>query len=228
VCLLVTSLLGPGLARADVESDAGFWWMGFAQGGLEELGPGFTRLRWWLDLQLRFTDETDGFQQGVVRPGLGYALTDHTSLWGGYAWIRTSPPRGSDTDEHRIWQQFWWSRQLASVSTQLRTRLEQRFLSTGDDVGWRFRQFAKLGRPFGFEPRLSLVGYDEIFFKLNGTDWGASGGFDRNRFFVGLAWRFDRGGRVVGELGYLNQYARNRGRSDDVSHLLMLNLLLNR
>ena len=227
-CLLATSLLRPGLAEADVESDGGFWWMGLGQGSLEEIGPKLARLRWWLDLQLRFMDESDGFHQGIVRPGVGYAVTDHTTLWAGYAWIRTSPAQGPDSDEHRVWQQLSWSRQLAPVSIQLRSRLEQRFVSTGDDVGWRFRQFVKLGRPFRSEPRLSLVGYDEIFFNLNDTDWGASGGFDRNRLFIGLAWRFDAGGRVVGELGYLNQFVRNQGRPDGVNHLLAVNLLLNR
>jgi hypothetical protein len=30
-CLLATSLLRPGLAQADVESDGGFWRMGLGQ-----------------------------------------------------------------------------------------------------------------------------------------------------------------------------------------------------
>ena len=69
-CLLVTSLLRHGLAEADVESDGGIWWMGLRRGSLEELGPKLARLRWWLDLQLRLMDYTDGIHQGIVRPGL--------------------------------------------------------------------------------------------------------------------------------------------------------------
>ena len=112
------------------------------------------------------------------------------------------------------------------MSIQLRSRLEQRFVSTGDDVGWRFRQFVKLGRPFQSEPRLSLLGYDEIFFSLNDTDWGASSGLDRNRLFVGFGWRFGAAGRLVGELGYLNQLVRNESGPHEVHHLLAVNLLL--
>jgi len=220
-------LLYPGLSHAEVVSNAGAWFMGFGEGSLDRLTPKLDRLRWWLDAQVRFQDNTDGFHQGIIRPGLGYALTDRATLWLGYAWVRTSPAGGRDTDEHRIWQQLTWATQLKPASILLRSRLEQRFLNTGNDVGWRFRQFVKLGRPFSFEPRLSLVGYDEVFFALNNTDWGASSGFAQNRLFVGFAWHFDAKGRVIGELGYLNQFINSPSGRDTMNHLVSVNLLFN-
>ena len=50
----------------------------------------------------------------------------------------------------------------------------------GNDTGWRLRQFFKASYALLGNPHVSLVGYDELFFGLNNTDWGATSGFDRN------------------------------------------------
>jgi hypothetical protein len=75
---------------------------------------------------------------------VGYKLSDQTSIWLGYAWVRTQPQGKDHTDEHRIWQQLSWNKPYSWGNVSTRTRLEQRFLNTGDDTGWRFRQFLKL------------------------------------------------------------------------------------
>ena len=66
---------------------------------------------------------------------------------------------------------------------------------------------------------------DEAFFDFNDTDWGARAGFDQNRLFLGPQWRFDAAGRVKGEVGYLNRYARRDGAEDGMDHLVSINLL---
>jgi hypothetical protein len=38
-------------------------------------------------------------------------------------------------DEHRIWQQLLWSDKFADITLTSRSRLEQRFIPTGSDVG---------------------------------------------------------------------------------------------
>ena len=61
---------------------------------------------------------------------------------------------------------------------------------------------------------------------LNDTDWGARKGFDRLRSFAGL--EVPVAGKATVEVGYLNQYVKNRGRADDVDHVLLVTLQLRR
>ena len=80
-------------------------------------------------------------------------------------------------------------------------------------------------QPIAFDSRLRLVAYDEIFFALNDTDWGARAGFDQNRFFVGLAWQFVPGRSV--EVGYLNQFVERNGPDNLMNNILSINFLVN-
>ena len=148
----------------------------------------------------------------------------------GYAWILTKQKGDGHSQEHRIWQQLTWSPKLEPLTLSSRTRLEQRFLDTGDDLGWRFRQFVKGTIPIAGNSQLFLSVYDEVFFDLNGTDWGQSSGFSQNRLFLGLGWRFDpplRGVPLSVEVGYLNQLIRKRSSSDRLNHILSINFFLN-
>lgn len=161
--------------------------------------------RVWTDGQLRFGDDGSTFSQGIVRPGIGYAVGRGWTLWAGYAYIRTEPPYSSrTTTEHRIWQQASWSGAIARTALSSRSRLEQRFVSTGSDTGWRLRELVKVTQPLGSTSIWSAVVYDEFFVNLNSTDYGASAGSDRNRFFIGPGIKLSK--MVVAELGYLNQY----------------------
>ena len=91
-------------------------------------------------------------------------------------------------------------------------------------MGWRFRLFVKLIQPIAFNSHLRIVAYDEIFFALNDTDWGARAGFDQNRLFVGLAWQFVKGRTI--EVGYLNQFIERNGKDNLMNNLLSINLLV--
>lgn len=213
-------------ARADLHHDSGGWLMLFANGSFAPASPDLARLRWWFDLQPRFTEDSD-FEQLLVRPGVGWDVGGGASLWLGYAYIDTDPPARASFDEHRIWQQFLWSTKLQSLGLQSRTRLEQRFVETGSDTGWRLREFVKATYPLAFQSRLGLAVYDELFVDLNDTDWGADGGLSQNRLFAGFAWKLDDGGHAVAELGYLNQWIGTTGRQDTMNHLASFNLLLN-
>jgi len=182
-----------------------------------------SNLVWWLDVHGRFSDDAGGYGQSIVRPAIGWRFNDSVTAHVGYGWIRDSPAVGGDTDEHRLFQLLIWKRGLGPVAFQSRSRLEQRWLDTGDDVGWRIRQFFKLTWPVPGMKRLALASYDEIFFGLNDTDWAATSGFDENRLFVGPQWRFDSEGRIRGEVGYLNRYVRREGRNDRMDHLVSVN-----
>jgi hypothetical protein len=227
---LLAAVLGiSGGARAQVEGDEGFWFMLLAQGSFgganDGAQEGANRYRWWLDVQPRAGDELAFRNQLLVRPGLGYAFDPRTVGWLGYAWIRSELPDGRYTTENRVWQQLTWSPDVDLFGLASRTRLEQRFPEDRSETGWRFRQFFKMSQPLSEGSRISLVGYDEVFFDLNDTDWGQRSGFSQNRLFAGLGWRPEALGGATFELGYLNQYLRRPGE-DGMYHILSCNLLL--
>jgi hypothetical protein len=223
----VAMLLSVNTGHAQTVDDAGFWTALFARGNVEHDILHADRVQWWFDSHARFFDDTDGFGQSIVRPGLGYQVTDSTSLWLGYAWIRTSPGGAPEFDENRIWQQLSWSRDFEPLAVGLRSRLEQRFLETGSETGWRFRQLISLRRPLECAPKLTLVTWDEVFIHLNDTNWGANGGFDQNRVFVGLGLKADPASRWRVEVGYLNQFVDRIGQDDLCNHLLSINFYRN-
>ncbi len=222
VCLLAIAA-APRPLLAETIDDVGVWTALFSNGELnlfqeEEESP----WRWWFDGQVRFFDDFDGFGQTLVRPGIGYQLDEKLKLWAGYAWIHTDPAAGA-FDEHRSWQQLTWTHKLEPATFDLRSRLEQRFLETGDDTGWRFRQLFALRRPFEAAPRYTLVAWDEAFFHLNDTDWGAEAGFDQNRAFLGFGWKRCPESTWRVELGYLHQFINRSGVPDISNHLLSVN-----
>ena len=111
-----------------------------------------------------------------------------------------------------------------SVTASFRSRLEQRFLETGDDMGWRFRQLIRLQKECWSCPPVMLVAWDEAFIHLNTTDWGAETGFDQNRLFVGFGLKRDPESHWRIEIGYLNQYIDRSGAPDLSNHILSFNL----
>lgn len=228
-CGLLSQLLAfsPGMLHAQTIDDTGQWLAVFGNGdiGSEE---SIYRFKWWFDGHARFFDDTDGFGQSIVRPGIGYPFGDTSIvLWAGYGWIRTSPAANPVFDEHRIWQQITWTEEFEPTTIGFRSRLEQRFVETGSDTGWRFRQLVSLRRPLDAAPRLSLVVWNELFLHLNDTDWGANAGFDQNRIFVGFGLKCNPDSSCRIEIGYMNQYV-NRFQQDNLSnHILSINLYWN-
>ena len=198
------------------------WLAVFAQGDLNQHDP-CNRLKWWFDGHARFFEDADGFHQSIVRPALGWSLSENTAVWAGYGWIHTEPYAGGDFEEHRIWQQTTWSGDAAPFTFALRSRLEERFLETGDDVGLRFRQLVRAQHNLSQAPLLTLVAWDELFLNLNDTDWGAESGFDQNRAFIGFGWKTAPDAPWRTEIGYLNQTVNNAAAPDRSNHILSIN-----
>ena len=222
--LAALGLLTPTASAGDPEHDWGVW-VAFA--GQGHLSPGDPDARWraWLDLHARFLDDSDGFEQSIVRPGIGYDLDERSTVWLGYGWIRTDPASGKAFDEDRIWQQYTWGGPLGDYDFFWRSRLEQRWIEDGDDVGWRFRQFVRFTRPLEAGSRLGFRTWDEGFFDLNDTDWGADTGFAQNRLFLGLGWGLETSMPATLEFGYLNQFISRPSRSDAMNHILAVTWL---
>ena len=89
----------------------------------------------------------------------------------------------------------------------------------------RFRQFVRFTQPLESGSRLGWRVWDEGFFDLNDTDWGADTGFAQNRLFLGLGWGLETSMPATLEFGYLNQYISRPSRSDAMNHILAVTWL---
>jgi len=225
IVLNLVILISPGPAVSDVDQDFGVWGAVQGQGSFAPNDPTLKNWQWWMEGQGRFSNDADRLGQSIIRPGIGYKLSATVSIWLGYGWILTRPLGGVETDEHRIWQQLNWKDSFSWGGLFSRTRMEQRFLSNGDDTGWRFRQFSKYTHPL-YADHLYLSLWDEVFVNINSTDFGAESGFGQNRAFVGLGVNLDSAKHFRFELGYMNQFIANENRPDGMNHILSTNLFI--
>lgn len=225
LAIVVCSLLPvtSPVAWAEVADDFRIWGNVTARGNFGFIDPDLKRWRWWMEVQPRTRESGKEMDQLLIRPGIGYALTEHSTVWMGYAHVTNYPENGDEIQENRLWEQYMWSGPTLLGAFTSRTRLEQRWQDNGNDTGGRFRQFFKFNWPFAFHPAASFVLWDEMFVNLNSTDWGARKGFDQNRGFTGLGYRWHP--NVLIEIGYLNQYI-NTANTDRMNHILSLNLFL--
>jgi len=210
-------------SNAQTLDDTGLWFAAFGNGAVNPDSDASTPMLWWFDTHYRLRDDSGGFNQSILRPGLGLQLTEDHALWAGYAWIRTSPVQRDDIDEHRFWQQWTAAPAVGDFRFLHRARFEQRWVETGDDVGLRWRQFHRAQRILTNCPQWSLIAWDEVFFHLNDTDWGAQAGLDQNRAFLGVGFKRCPQARVRTEVGYLNQFINNQGGTDGMNHILSIN-----
>ena len=207
--------------------DAGIWTAYLSQGQFS--GPRIQSddALWWLDAHWRYSGDDFVFTQGIIRPGIGRRLNDKNSVWAGYAWIGERIP-GFDIHENRFWQQWITTRQQGDVSFQFRSRLEQRFVSAGAQVGWRFRQLVRAQKPLEHHSDLLWVAWDEIFFHLRDTDWGAVTGYNQNRVFVGMGRIPNKRSPWRTEIGYLYQQIDIPEDGADLNnHILSVNFYFN-
>jgi hypothetical protein len=183
-------------------------------------------LVYFAELQPRIGGDVSRLDQLMLRSAIGLKLSDSFTLYQGYARVRT-PVEGNhnDTIENRSFQQINWKMgTLAGGPLSSRTRIEQRWLSTGTDMGWRVREMLRLALPLDRQkPGIAALGYVEGFFALNDTDWGARSGFDRVRTFAGA--EIPVGGKSTMEIGYLNQTV-NRASGNIMDHVASISLFL--
>lgn len=237
------TLSNPAAADKTVE-DFEVWGGIFTQGNfgfVNPQNPELKKFRWWMEGQGRFGENASQFSQSLIRPGLGYAITDKIVVWAGYAWAPTAEPlalkTGHPFNEHRIWQQVTWADNFSFGRLSARSRLEQRFfdhhspMPGSNDVGHRFRQLVKLAVPLPkVDPNLSFIVQSELFIGLTNIDNNPgfiSQGYDQNRAFVGLGYKVNPIATV--ELGYMNQFINrpHSARPDQMMHNLVASLFLN-
>jgi hypothetical protein len=211
----------PNIAAA-TEHEAGLWMIVSGTDTLQTDDKP-TRWRYWYDVQARFYDPGSGTSQYILRPGIGYDLNDNVTAWAGYARIRARSSSGSFVDENRYWQQLTWTAARWQHGTlTMRLRLEERSVSSGDDLGLVLRYSVKYTRPIGASGRRSLVIAEEPFVALRETDWAGQSGLRQNRLGIGIAWRLSPKASL--ETSYMNIYSADAEAPDRMRHLAVINL----
>lgn len=204
-------------ARAEPRQSEQAWFQAVAQ------GPVSGDLVYFAELQPRRGKTS----QLLARGGLGVKVAEGVMLYQGYANVRTAAEGRPETRENRAFQQLSWSLgKPGGIALSSRTRLEQRWLSSGDDTGWRLREMVRAAAPIASGGKVQLIGSVEVFVALNDTDWGARGGLDRVRSFAGL--ELPLVGKSTVEVGYLNQYVKAAAGPDQMDHVAAVNLMLRR
>jgi hypothetical protein len=216
----VSALLSPALAQAP-DGDFQSWNAIAIAGPVQE----DSRLLFWFDGHARYKDEAEELGVTIFRPGLGWRVSSDLDLWAGYARVVSRQDEARDVSEDRFWQQATFPLpEILGGSMGARSRLEQRFRATGDDTGWRFRQFVRWARPIEGTD-FSAVVWDELFVNFNDADWGQRAGFDQNRLFVGAAWHVNDRARL--EAGYLNNVLDTPTSDEQVNNNLSITFFLN-
>ena len=210
--VLMTIVFQPVLKAAEMAEDSGAWLQSVAEGSLGVIDPSLKQSRIWLETQSRFDGDWSHWYQGMVRTAVGYSLSDRATIWAGYTFLPTQnlnhnadglatgnlPYRG----QQDIWPAFRYVLPTDLGSLSFRSMWESNFVA--NEVRERPRQMIKFMHPFEFEKRLSFIAWDEVFYRVNKTNWGGKAGFDQNRAFAGLGWTFNSNIRT--EFGYMNQY----------------------
>lgn len=105
-----------------------------------------------------------------------------------------------------------------------RIRTEQRFNSSGPDIGYRVRGQLRFTHPLT-HGGLGLFAAHETFLNFNDTGWGQRTGVERMRNSIGLGVPIGRQLRL--ETGYMNQYRFGRnGARDQMDHAITFGLTL--
>ncbi|MGZ8244419.1 DUF2490 domain-containing protein [Methylomagnum sp.] len=215
------ALVGPATAD-DLLQDAGSWLQIVGEGSLKSIDPSLEKGRIWVEGQSRWDGDWNHWYQGMARVALGYSLSDRATVWMGYTFLPTQNIGKPYIAQQDAWPAFRYVLPTDFGTFTFRTIWETNFLR-GPDVRERPRQMIRFTHPLEFEPRLTLVAWDEVFMRVNSTQWGGKSGFDQNRAFAGLGWTFNPNARV--ELGYLNQYLDNATHTAETMHHLMMGSL---
>jgi hypothetical protein len=174
-------------------------------------------LAWFAEVQPRVGDGMSEVQQLILRPAIGYRVSDALTVYAGYAHV-VLPRAGEDRNEERGFAQATWTiGKLGRGTLSSRTRLELRSLSNGNDTGWRAREMLRFVHPIASPGKVRALVSAEAFVALDDTDWGARSGFDQLRSFAGV--EVPIGGKNTLELGYLNQWIDDPGRARRVNHV---------
>jgi len=212
LAFLVFGSVGGGVSHAETEHDGQLWFPLYNRFHL----PG--NFLGWVEVNPRFGDNVSEIDQLLLRPALGYKLSESFSIWQGYAWVTNYEP--GFRDEHRLYQQLSYRHAFTHLKISSRTRLEERFIRNARGTALRVREMVRGDFPIDLNKQWGVVVYDEVFINLNTLLGGPESGFDQNRFFVGMNHRFNDSLSV--DFGYQNQSINRRRGSDAMNHIILI------
>jgi Protein of unknown function (DUF2490) len=175
-----------------------------------------------VELSGRFVDDSSRLGVAIVRPTIGYKFSHAVTAYIGYAHQTTLNPNRRDTQENRIFQQINWTMgKVGNGTFSSRTRLEERFVNTGNDTGLRFRFQLKYTVPLKAKGTNFLVSSEPLI-ALNTTDWGQHAGLDQWRNFIGV--NFPVAKKLTLETGFQHRYQKRFNQPDRSDFIVPLTL----
>lgn len=194
------------------EDQTGIWYMYFGMNKIAE--------RWSLhtEAQFRYYETSGNFNQLLLRTGANYHINLNAIATGGYAFINTDPNFEDfrafgdilfddiRIKEHRIFQQFILKNKVWEFNFEHRYRLEQRFISVGEENDPGFEKRTEHRARYRIQATLPLTNtfflnfYDEIFINLQDNLFG------QNRLYGALGIHITDNSSI--QLGWLrNQFS---------------------
>ena len=171
-------------------------------------------LQYSMEIHYRLKNDMSDFHQMILRPMLGYKLDDTSTIWLGYAYIGQDR-NGNFVNEHRTFQMITYSAKIGKTPIVFvgNTRLEQRMLENEQEMNHRIRQMVRFSADL-FKIKngtFALFFQDELFLRLNETNWSGQSGFDHNRLSIGLDYKTKiKNTPVTFSAGYMNNQFANQ------------------
>ena len=210
--------------RATTVEDKNLWINLSMTGSLFDGDHGSSPWRFSFDSPNRFANNAKKMTVAEWRWGIGYVLNPKWSVWTGYGYTHTDTPfTRVPYNENRLNQIVNWTDRFGDFTLLFRNRLEERFPDSGHDMGLRSRHQLRISHPIPALKSVSWLVWDEIFFHLNDTDFGARKGLDQNRAFAGVAWKRSQQFRT--EVGYLQHFTYHPGGTNRINHALAITLV---
>jgi hypothetical protein len=171
--IAATAVAATSVAQDDLLQDTGSWILVISEGSLKVVDPSLEKTRIWVEGQSHWDDNWNHWHQGTVRPAVGYSLSDRATIWAGCSWVPTQNLGKSYMSQQDVWPAFRYVLPTIIGTFSFRTMVESNFIpGNGNDARVRPRQMVRLMHSLEFEPRLSLITWDEFFVRINSTPAG--------------------------------------------------------
>ncbi len=172
--------------------------------------------------ELRFINNDHPWQTVFFEGGLGYKFLFDKSIWLGYRWSGHDPYH-QFYQENRLFQQLIWpiNPNDDHVNFVSRSRLEEIVRGNQSQTAFRFRKRISAEMNYCFMRKINPYFYDEIFFRLNKTQYTSNSLLSENRLFLGI--RIYLSHKKFLEIGYINQYQSETPlKQNQLNHILAL------
>lgn len=171
--------------------------------------------------ELRFINKDHPWQTGLIEGGLGRKIFKDKSIWLGYRWSAHNPYH-QFFQTNRLFQQLIWPIHPDDfMSFSSRSRLEEITRSNRSQMAFRFRKKIALEMKYRFKKRINPYFYDEVFIRLNKTNYTSNSLLSQNRLFLGFRIYLFNTQNL--QIGYINQYqAATSSAQNRMNHILSL------